>query len=98
MDECAPMVKQKILEKRKMRKWRHITRSPQDKANLNKAVEELKQLLNEENQKAIQTFLESLTATEVTEESLWKATKSLKRPQTQNPTPTTNRQGRMGKE
>ena len=32
-----------------------ITMSPQDKAQLNKAVEELKQLLHDENQKAIQT-------------------------------------------
>jgi hypothetical protein len=37
------MVKQKILEKRKMRKRWHTTRSPQDKANQNKAVKELEQ-------------------------------------------------------
>jgi hypothetical protein len=79
------MVKQKTLEKRKTRKRWHTTRSPQDKANLNKPVKELKQLLNDEKQKVIQTYLESLTATEGTEYSLWKATKRLKWPQTLNP-------------
>ena len=57
------------------------TRSPQDKGKLNKAVKELKQLLNDQKQEAIQTYLEGLTATEATEYSLWKATKRLKRPQ-----------------
>jgi hypothetical protein len=85
MDECAPMVKQKTLEKRKTRKRWHTTRSPQDKANLTKAAKELKHLLNDEKQKAFQTYLESLTATEATEYSLWKPTKSLERPQTPNP-------------
>jgi hypothetical protein len=48
-------------------------------------VKELKQLLHDEKQKAIQTYLESLTATEATEYSLWQATKRLKRPQTPIP-------------
>jgi hypothetical protein len=53
MDECTPMIKQKILEIRKLRKRWQNTRSPQDKTNLNKAVKELKQLLNDQKQKAI---------------------------------------------
>jgi hypothetical protein len=61
------MIKQKIFEKRNLRKRWQNTRSPQDKTKLNKAVNELKQLLNDQNQKAIQTYLESLTATEATE-------------------------------
>jgi hypothetical protein len=85
IDECAPMIKQKILEKRNMRKLWQNTRSPQDKVKLNKAVKELKQLLKDEKQKAIQTYLENLTATESTEYSLWKTTKRLKRPQTPPP-------------
>ena len=48
-------------------------------------MKELKQLLHDEKQKAIQTYLESLTATEATEYSLWQATKRLKRPQTPIP-------------
>ena len=42
------------------------------------AVKELKQLLNDEKQKAIQEYLESLTASEATDYSLWKATIRLK--------------------
>ena len=45
-------------------------------------MNELKQLLNDHKLKAIQTYLESLTATEATEYSLWKATKKLQWPQT----------------
>jgi hypothetical protein len=78
MNECAPMIKQKILEKRKSRKrWPNI-RSPQDKAKLNKAVNELRQLLNYHKQNAIQTQFECLRATEATGYSLWKAIKRLK--------------------
>jgi hypothetical protein len=42
---------------------------------LNKAVTELKQLLYDQKQTANQNYLGSLTATEATEYSLWKATK-----------------------
>ena len=73
------------LGKENMRKRSPNTRSPQDKAKLNKTVKEMKQFLHDEKQKTIQTHLESLTATEVTEYSLWKATKRLKRPQTPTP-------------
>ena len=59
VDECARTIKQKISEKRKPRKEWQNTRSPQDKAKLNKAVNELKQSLSDQKQKAIQTYLES---------------------------------------
>jgi hypothetical protein len=55
MHTCAQPIKQKITEKRKLRKKWQNTRSPQDKAAFNKIVKELKQLLYEENQQAIQT-------------------------------------------
>jgi len=70
------------LRKETVRKGWQNSRSPQDKAKLNEAVKVLKHLLNDQKQKAIQTYLESLSATEVTEYSLCKATKKLKRPQT----------------
>jgi hypothetical protein len=54
-----------------------------DKANLNRATNELKTLLNNYKQQAIHTYLVSLTPTEATDYSLWKATKQLKLPQTQ---------------
>jgi hypothetical protein len=57
----------------------------QVKANLNKATNELKTLLNNYKQQAIQTYLESLSPTEATDYSLWKATKRLQRPQTPIP-------------
>jgi len=72
---CDPALKPKILDKRRLRRrWQH-TRSPQDKANLNKATNVLKILLNNHEQQAIQTYLESLPPTEATDYSLWKATK-----------------------
>jgi hypothetical protein len=83
--DCSPLTKQKLLEKRKLRKRWQQTRSPLDKANLNKAVAELKQHLYEQKQTAIQNYLGSLSPTEATEYSLWKATKRLKRPQTPIP-------------
>jgi len=61
------------------------SRSPQDKAKLNKVATELKQLLLDHKQQAIQTYLENLTATEATDYSLWKTTKRLQRPQTPIP-------------
>jgi hypothetical protein len=75
----------KILDKRKLRKGWQTTRSPQDKAIFNKATHELKLLLNDLKQQSIQSYLESFTATEATEYSLWKATKRLNRPQTHIP-------------
>jgi hypothetical protein len=64
--------------KRKLRKRWQNTRSPKDKAALNKAVKELKQLLHEEKQQAIQKYLASLSAMEATDYSLWKTTKRFK--------------------
>jgi len=71
-----------MLDKRRLRRrWQH-TRSPQDKANLNNATNELKIILNNYKQQTIQTYLESVTPTETTDYSLWKATKRLQLPQT----------------
>jgi hypothetical protein len=85
LDDCAPLTKQKILEKLQLRKRWQQSRSPQQKAKLNQTVQELKQLLNDQKQKAIQTYLKSLSATEVTDYSIWKASKKLKQPQTPIP-------------
>ena len=80
----------------KLRKQWQNTRSPQVKAKLNMAVKELKQLLNDEKQKAIQEYLESLTASEATDYSLRKATKRLKQPQTSIP-PLRTKEGEWAK-
>jgi hypothetical protein len=49
VDECAPRIKQKILDKRKLRKRWQTTNSPHDKPIFNKATHELKLLLNDLN-------------------------------------------------
>lgn len=59
---CSSTTKLKILAKRKLRKQWQQTRSPQDKAKLNKAVKELKTTLDEERNAAISRHLQSLTA------------------------------------
>lgn len=78
---CPSMVKIKLEEKRKLRKVWQRTRAPSDKARLNKGVKELKILLNNIKNEAIKNHIINLTATEITDYSLWKATRQLKRPQ-----------------
>jgi hypothetical protein len=51
---------------------------PESKRLLNTAIQELKQLLNNNNNDFIQTFLQGLTPTESTDYSLWKETKKMK--------------------
>ena len=57
-------------------------RSRQDKPIFNKATHEINLLLNDLKQQAFQSYLKSLTATEITEYSLWNSTKRLNRSQT----------------
>lgn len=78
---CSLNVKAKIKEKRKIRKQWQLTRSTKIKTKLNKVTKELKILLQNEKNLAIQKYLENLTATETTDYSLWKATKKIKQPQ-----------------
>lgn len=78
---CSTSVKNKIAEKRKLRKEWQKTRSPHDKAKLNKATKQLKLLIYNEKNKSIEDYLKNLTGTEVTDYSLWKATRKIKNPQ-----------------
>lgn len=78
---CSTSVKNKIAEKRKLRKEWQKTRSPHDKAKLNKATKQLKLLIHNEKNKSIEDYLKNLTATEATDYSLWKATRKIKNPQ-----------------
>lgn len=83
--DCPSYIKEKIGEKRKLRKKWQQTRHPRDKKRLNKATKQLRDfLLNIKNQ-AIQDYLQNLTPTQATDYSLWKATKKLKQPQKRNP-------------
>jgi hypothetical protein len=60
-----------------------LTRAPQDKQRYNKIVKELKLLLNNLKNEGIQNYLQGLTPTEATDNSLWKATRKRKQPQHQ---------------
>jgi len=73
-------IKNMIVNKRKLRKRWQITRCPMDKQILNRATKEIKNALYDMKNACIQNYLKNLTATEITEYSLWKATRSLKRP------------------
>jgi hypothetical protein len=83
--DCPILIKQKIQEKRRLRRGWHRLRTPASKRLLNIATQELKQLLNNNKNDCIQTFLQGLTPTESTDYSLCKATKKIK--QVKKPSP-----------
>lgn len=70
-------VREKLKTKRHLRKLWQTTRDPADKKNLNRAIKDLKKILSDVNNSEINMYLSSLTATQATEYSLWKATKKL---------------------
>jgi hypothetical protein len=71
-------IKQKLAEKRKLRKEWHLHRTPTSKQLFNRVTQGLKQLLHDHKNYNIQTFLNCLTPTITTDYSLWKTTKRLK--------------------
>lgn len=79
------LIKLKILEKRRLRRNWHQTRLSSDKALLNKAIVELKTLIQKTTDDTLQLKLESLTATKESNYSLWKFTKAYDRPHEQKP-------------
>jgi hypothetical protein len=82
---CPILIKHKIEEKRRLHRGWHQLQTPESKRLLNTATQELKQLLNNNKNGCIQTFLQGLTPTESTDYSLWKATKKIK--QVKKPSP-----------
>ncbi|CAK1544721.1 unnamed protein product [Leptosia nina] len=78
-------IKDKIIEKRRLRRIWHLSRHPIDKAALNKAIQNLRKLIQTANDLTLQDQLQSLSATKVTDYSLWKCMKSYDRPQEQKP-------------
>jgi endonuclease/exonuclease/phosphatase family metal-dependent hydrolase len=83
--DCPILIKQKSEEKRRLRRGWHRLRTPESKRLLNTATQELKQLLNNNRNDCIQTFLQGLTPTESSDYFLWKATKKIK--QVKKPSP-----------
>ncbi|XP_011063431.1 PREDICTED: RNA-directed DNA polymerase from mobile element jockey-like [Acromyrmex echinatior] len=79
-NEWSDLTKQKITEKRRLRKQWQMTRSPEIKTKLNRATKHLQKLLNYEKNQRTQEYLQNLGATQATDYSLWKATKRLKQP------------------
>jgi hypothetical protein len=73
--DCPIFIKQKLAEKRRLRKEWHRYRTPKSKKLLNRARQELKQHLHEHKNSNIQTFLHGLTPTASTDYSLWKTKK-----------------------
>jgi hypothetical protein len=74
--DCPILIKQEVEEKRRLiRNW-HRLRTP--KSNRQIVTQELKELLNNDRNDYIQTFLQGFTPTESTDNSLWKAPMKLK--------------------
>lgn len=74
-----------IKEKRELRKKWQISRFPADKAKLNKITRQLKTKLNADKNEGIQQYLKSLSPSQASDYTLWKATKKLNKPQDRNP-------------
>lgn len=78
----APLqIRNKIQEKRSLRRKWHLSRHPDDKAALNRSARELTDMIKENENDTLQHKLSSLTATKSTDYSLWKITKKFNRPQ-----------------
>lgn len=74
-------IKIMIQEKRRLRRVWQLSRHPQDKAALNRAITDLnKKAIRTANDLTLQAKLESLTATKASNYSLWKITRSCDKP------------------
>ena len=74
----TPEIKDKLAEKRRSRKRWQQTRHPMDKSILNKKSKELKDLVEQSQNKIFENSLRNLDSTASSDYSLWKATKALK--------------------
>ncbi|GBP26472.1 RNA-directed DNA polymerase from mobile element jockey [Eumeta japonica] len=73
-------IKDKVNERRRLRKIWHLTKYPSDKKAFNHASEDLKNMISQANNERFQNQLADLTPKKDTNYSLWKITKKLKRP------------------
>lgn len=78
-------VKNKISEKRNLRRKWQQTRNLSDTNIFNRTSRELTHLLNKIKNKELKNHIENLIVTEKTKYFLWKATKKFKRPFLQVP-------------
>lgn len=77
---CSLPVRELLSKKRKARKRWQATRHPDDRTAYNKLTAQLKKLLSDDRNQGITEYLQQLDAKPSTDYSLWKATRSLKRP------------------
>lgn len=85
-------IKDKVKERRRLRKIWHSTGYPSDKTQFNKYSAELKNLIDTFENDNMQNFLSNLSPKLDTNYSLWKVTKNLKRPKIHTP-PVNNNKG-----
>lgn len=78
-------IKQKIAEKRRLRRIWQNSRNRVDKTNLNRASHQLKQLLKQIKNEWFKDFSSSLSPLQDTNYSLWKVANSLNKPKTSIP-------------
>lgn len=78
-------VKQKIAEKRRLRRVWQNSRNQIDKTNLNRAAQQLKRLLCNLKNEWFEEFTASLSPFQDSNYSLWKVTKSIRQPKTPVP-------------
>ncbi|KAL1448307.1 hypothetical protein WDU94_003690 [Cyamophila willieti] len=74
-----------VREKRRARKRWQCTRAPSDKTIFNRLVGKLRYEIQQAKSESLNQYLNELTPDKNTDYSLWKATKSLKRPILQAP-------------
>lgn len=73
-------IRNKLAEKRRLRRRLHTSRSDLDRAEYNKISRDLKQLIKENQNTTFQEKLSTLSAHKRDNYSLWKITKNFKRP------------------
>lgn len=78
-------IKQKIAEKRRLRRIWQQTRHPHDRTLFNRAIKELRKTLHEVNAAAMKNRLQNISSTGKGVYSLWNATKSLNKSQKHSP-------------
>ena len=78
--DISVKIKEKIAKKRRLRRKWQTSRNHRYKRELNKEQKELKQMLGENENQTLQDKLQTLSPHQADDYSLWKITKSLKRP------------------
>lgn len=78
-------IKELVAEKRKARKKWHRTRDPKDKKRLKQLTKQLSKEIEDIKDESISFQLKNLTSYKDSDYSLWKATKTIKKPITQIP-------------